>query len=306
MTIDLSSLPTKESNEMKSKPVFIIVISAVLIAGLVTWAYRHWDEETPTSPPIASQSNAEKSTGHKWFSYVQSEPPKTANKLTVFSDADGHIVDLHGLTISQYVKTQYEAANTGDKKAAFNIYSAETVCAQISTLQREITSLPVESPLQAVTPSKQAVIEAAKAICTDFNISSRERLDYLLVAAKGGVAEAQIAFSLEIPDGLDMTDSTDPRLIQWQKDGISYLNQAAIQGNEVGLTRAASIYEDGNALVSKDLQLALTYQIAAKEIYSQDKNDAIITRISNQLTPDQVAAATTAANHLVNSCCNKP
>lgn len=298
-------------DEMKSKPIFTIVISTLVIASLVIWAYMAMNKEAsePVSVKVASKANPENSTGHQWFSDVPLTASKIdPNNLVPIVDADGSYVDLKGLTVSQYVKTLYSAANNGDKKAAFNIYSAESVCARIPQMQRDLSALPTNTEQHTIA-LEQDRINAAKAICTDFSISSKERLDYLTIAAKGGVALAQISFGLEPPEGVDVLDRTDPRANQWVKEAGEYLVQAAMQGNTVALQSASTFYESGT-LVPKDIPLALSYELASMAILrAEGKNAApnlenlsspVITRLSNQLTPDQVRSANAAAQQLIN------
>ena len=307
MTTHLSKVQRKETTKMKSKPIIAIVVSAAVLAVLIYWAYAGRNEETPapTNAQVVDQGGTTKSIGHKWFSTLPTGSPSIVNSPASFLDADGQIVDLHGLTIAQYVKTQYDAANKGSKKAAFNIYSAETVCSKITEYQREISSTSTDSPNQSRVTAMQSVVDASHSVCTDFNISSKERLDYLSIAAKGGIVQAQIAFSQELPTGLDLTDMTDPRVSQWQKDAVGYMTQAAQQGNTTALLSASTFYENGT-VVPKDIQLALAYEIAAIQLLhpnsnSINPNDATIARLSDQLTADQIASAKITASQIVSS-----
>lgn len=287
---------------MKLKSWMTTSILSALITGTVTWFYFHWSEEksTPTLAEVTEQSSINKSIEHKWFDATQIPPTKTENKFE-FVDAYGHIVDLHGTTIGQYVKDLYHAANQGDVTAAFNIYSAETVCTSIQNQQREL------QPISASDPNYEYVQNAFKkgqALCTDVNASPKERLGYLVTAAKGGVAQAQIAFANELPEGINLTngsfDQADPRVLAWEKDVVYFMTEAAMHGNQLALIQLGIIYEQG-AITTQNLPLALTYQVAAAEIRNPGSTNAIITRLSEHLTADQVAVATAAANKLVKS-----
>ncbi|PRC94513.1 hypothetical protein [Solimicrobium silvestre] len=294
----------------KSKPLATITISATLLAVLIVGAGSYWSNAAPTSPTsvqVALQTSPEKPKGQQWFSVSKGSPP-VANRESRFMDADGAIVDLNGLTVSQYVNTLYDAANKGDKKAAYNIYKAESICESITPMQQNMREMSAANDPNFFT-SIEASINDVQAICADLNSGTRERLNYLLIAAKGGVAPAAIAYAFEPPEGFDAfhikdIDLADPRVIQWQQDAVRYLTQSATQGNVATLNLLSGFYANGQ-MAPKNLQLALTYEIASLELRNENLKNEFITKLSDQLTLIQVNAATTSANQLVNSCCNK-
>ena len=299
-------------SKMKSnfKPLATIVISAALLAVLLVWVGSYRNDGTSssqTSPQIADQKIPKSSKGQQWLSAPKAAPPADKPERT-FRNADGVRVGLSGLTVSQYVKTLYDAANKGDIKAAYNIYGAEEICERMGAMQRNLRYLsPANHP--AFLASIQSSIDVAQTVCADFNGSQRERLYYLLVAVKGGLPGAATVFASEPPEGFDKydpqsIDPADPRVIQWQKEAIGYLTQAAEQGDISAMGRLAGFYFNGQ-MAPQNVQLALTYELAWAKLRNENLDRPIITEAAAKLTPDQVSAATEAANQLINSCCNK-
>ena len=290
-------------NEMKSKPTFTIVISITLSVGLVTWAYMTWNKETPSSEPakMTDKSPPEKSTGRKWFSAL---PSSQSNGAT---DKFGLTVDLDGKTVSQYVKSLYDAANKGDAKAAYNIYAAETICTTtLPKSQQELVNIPVNTE-QNYVDALRHLVKNSQDVCADYKISPRERLDFLNTAAKGGDVSAMMTFGTEPPDGIDQTkplDMNDPRTVQWLNDSVDYMKQAAAKGNALAMMGVATYYEQGD-IVQKNIPLALTYEIAAQmqrnpSATSYD-NYPTIARLESQLIPDQITTAKADAAALIKS-----
>ncbi|MET3105953.1 hypothetical protein AAKU58_000768 [Oxalobacteraceae bacterium GrIS 1.18] len=291
------------------KALATLAICASLIAALVVWAARFWQDESPlpqaASQDSVNQSAANKSAGNDWVSQSRMAP-MIGGAPKKFMDAAGSI-NLNGLTVNQYINRLYDAANKGDKKAAFNIYRAESICANITMYQQMDRVLrPTAAP--GVIDVTHDAINDAQAVCADFNISPKERIYYLTAAANGGIPEAQISFFNEGPYGIERTfssyDSNDPYVLKWNKDAVSYLTDAATQGNADALVTLGMVYDDAK-IAPQDLQLALTYELAAVDIPGMNPGSlqGYIDHLANQLTPDQVSAATAAAKELVNRCC---
>lgn len=302
MTHHSSSVYGKEATGMKTKPLATILVSVVLFAGIATCAYFYWVKETPvsTSRQVASQKSSENSTGRKWFSNIPLSGPKAA------ADLYGIGADLNGKTVSQYVKSLHDAANKGDTKAAYNIYLAETVCTDLPQRQRELANIPANTE-ETYVEALQKTVKNAQNVCADFNVSPRERIDYLNAAAKGGNVSAMMAFVREAPEGVDPLKPIDPdnsRAVQWQRDSLNYMTLAAAKGDVVALISLSTLYEQGDSQ-TKNIPLALTYELAAQMQRHPNTNipdnAPQISRLTSQLTPDQIAIARADATALVKS-----
>ncbi|PRC92922.1 hypothetical protein [Solimicrobium silvestre] len=306
----MTTQPNNEATYRKPKPLITIVIAGAFLAAVILWVLSYWLRESvlpPASPQITNQAKDLPQSGRKWFSDFKNSP-SISDGSKKFRDIAGYF-NLNGLTVSQFVKTQYAAANKGDKDAAFNIYRAESICSRSTDAQRTLNLLPIETE-KLILDSTKSYIKDAQPVCADLNISPKERLDYLRIAAKAGLAEAAIGFAIENPEGLNFSpeiqiDYSDPNVIQWQKDVVDYLTQPATQGNTKALGWLATMYEGGR-LIPRNLQMALTYNLARAQILNENPNDNPVTASMLQnLPPDQVNAAEAAATALVNACCKQ-
>jgi len=284
---------------MNLKRLIAIATIGILLAGVVLWLYSFSNVEATTPLPAAIQSG----TGDK--STSSTPPARNGSKrpsCKLWCELLGE------QTVGQYVKGLYGAANGGDKQAAYNIYRAETICAMAPRVQQNIKEMSLAND-PGVFASYQATVNDIKSVCADFNGSERERHEYLLIAVRGGVPKAATSFAFEPPEGVDnfhteRIDPNDPRVIQWKKDAIGYLTQAASQGDTGSIGMLSGFYANGQ-MAQQNLQLALTYTIALAKLRNDDLNSQYINELTGKLTPDQINTATAAANQLVSSCCTK-
>ena len=165
---------------MKSK-VLMLVFIGTLIVGTIFLINFYFQSNTNQDQIVSQSYPAKRETGHKWFSNVHPEEQATSSRLY------GIAAELNGKTISQYVKSLYDAANSGDVKAAYNIYLAETVCTSLSQRQREVANIAVNTE-QNYVEALQTVVKNSRTVCADYNASPRERIYYLHAAAKGGMS----------------------------------------------------------------------------------------------------------------------
>ncbi|PRC94367.1 tetratricopeptide repeat protein [Solimicrobium silvestre] len=295
MTTHHSSVTGKEVTVMKSKPLTIIVIVVALFAGAAMWIYFSWNKEAgPASTQVtADQSNPEKSTGHQWFSNITntSKPDGSKTKLSIFKGGDGKYVDVNGTTVTQYVNGLRAAADKGDTLAEYNIYSAETYCTGVVKRQRVYNTQPTDTE---------------QAFCKDFNFSPKERLDYLNMAAKGGNNMALVTFGTEAPEWLSQDPESgvkDPRYTAWTQQAFNYNQQAAQQGSSIAMFMLGDSYARGLG-VQQNYQLAVTYDLAFRALSYTNKDLTTIPPNPNyaeQLTPDEIAQARSAAAALIKS-----
>ena len=282
---------------MKSKLWAIFGLAVVIGVGVYVWEVSRADKGVVSAPAVSNQTDSSKPSGHKWFDNIETPPNVGQKKSEAYvRDADGKPLDLNGMTVSQYVKSLHDAASKGDLKANFNIYTAETICTSIPKWQREIVNMPANGE-NAYTESLRAIVKQSQEVCGDFNISPRERLEYLHAAAKGGNVKALEMSAMEAPEGIDPTqtaDLSDPRVVQWRKDTLDYLTQAATKGSLYAMANLSFMYEQGD-VVKQDMSLALTYELAAQlqRHPSADipDNAPSISRMTSQLSPDQIATA---------------
>ena len=290
---------------MKSKLWAIFGLAVAIGVGVYVWDVSRGDKEVISAPAASNQTDSSKPSGHKWFDNIESGLDVGQKKSEQYvRNADGKPLDLNGLTVSQYVKSLKDAASKGDPKANFNIYVAETICTSLPKWQSEITNTPANAET-AYTESLRAIVKQSQEVCADFNISPRERIEYLHAAANSGNVQALEHSAMEAPEGIDplqTVDATDPRVIQWRKDTVDYLTQAAAKGSLYAMTNLSFMYEQGD-VVKPDIPLALTYQIAAMQQVHPNvvipDNSPSISKMTSQLTPDQISTARANAAALI-------
>jgi TPR repeat protein len=292
---------------MKSKNLITIAVLAMLSAGLVVWINFGSDKDSNLSSRGVNQNSVARTSGRHWFDNILSAPEVVKDPIK-FIDASGAPILLNGLTVSQYVKSLSASAANGDATAAFNIYRAETICARIAGQKDTLNSMAAGTFDPSVVRIQRENIAAAESVCSDVNGQSKERLDYLLIAAKGGNALAQVAYFDEGPYGQmhDFSQPTDDQnIVKWQKDAVDFLTQAATQGNRLALVTLSKVYEDGQ-IAPQNLQLSLTYAVADADIRNLDPGkQTIVNSLARKLTSEQVSAAISAGNQLASNCCGK-
>jgi TPR repeat protein len=187
------------------------------------------------------------------------------------------------------------------------LYRAETICANIVNQKKALEISPDRDPDSR--EALQASVSAGTAVCRDVSPTQvQERLQYLGLAAKAGLAAAQINYFAEGPFGAerdfsDDNSSPNPTIEEWKKNSIGYLTQLAQQGNNTALSYLSVTYEAGE-IVPRDLKLALTYEIAGVLAKNADPgNSPVVSRLEKQLSADQVSDALTAATELMRHCC---
>ena len=290
---------------MKPIKLIALVIIGTLFAALMLWPYFPSSVDATTPASVATQV----ASRHNETS-TRKEPSTAPARKGITKEASCTIwcKRLTGQTVGQYVKSLYGPANNGDKQAAYEIYRAESICALAPKIQQNMKEMsPANDP--GLFTSFQSSVDEIKSVCADFNGNERERLNYLLIAVKGGVPKAAASFAFEPPEGIDnfhtdRIDLHDPRVTQWKNDAIGYLTQAAAQGDTGSMGLLSGFYANGQ-MTPQNLQMALTYTMALAEINNEHLDSPNITDLSGKLTPDQARAAKVAANQLVNSCCAK-
>lgn len=298
-------------SNMKSTMWLFAGLALVIGIGAVALKSSHGDTGAGKVPVISSTSAPSASSGHEWFSNIDPGAAQiTQKKAQVYAiGADGKPLDLKGMTVGQYIKSLRDTASKGDSNAAFNIYSAETLCTNLPNDQRELANIPANSE-STYNEALRSVVKESQKVCVDFNISPRERIEYLRAAARGGNVRALEMSAMEAPEGIDPlkpVDATDPRVVQWRKDTVDFLTQAAAKGSLYAMANLSLMYEQGD-VVKPDIPLALTYQIAALQQVHPNvdipDNAPSISKMTKQLTPDQIATARANAAALIKSISN--
>ena len=170
----------------------------------------------------------------------------------------GRAFKLDGKTIGQYIAKRLGAARSGDMKAAYEVYKAESVCANRDE--------PVEDYNSAA--EREHFLKARDGInqlCKDISLAQiQERLGFLAAAARAGNVEAQVDFYMEglSKNSIDLLESSaDPAAQQWREDALGFLKQAASKCDQFALALLATEFEAGN-IVARDKLMAMAYGVA--------------------------------------------
>jgi hypothetical protein len=172
---------------------------------------------------------------------------------------NGRLVELGGLNIAQYIGKRIAAARSGDARAAYAVYQAESVCAAND-----------DPPAAYADAAELAAFEAERkdlaTLCAGITPAQvQERLGFLHLAARAGNKAAQIDVYMEGPYGrsMDLAENPDDPIVrQWKDDALAYLKRAGDQCDHFALALLSTVYDAGQ-LGARDLRSAMAYSIAA-------------------------------------------
>ena len=289
---------------LNKKIIFLLIVIATIIVVIFSNRKNFNSHIEIKNENVASQSNQNNDGNMKWFSNIENKEEN--QKGDPFMDVTGFF-DLGGLNVNEYVSRFVNAANNGNATAAFNIYRAETICANIPAIQEQINSTPIGATNNGSLEYQKTTLKNSLSVCKDFNVGIKERLSYLDMAAKNGSPEAQVAFLREGPYGdgqyqksSNNYDENDPYLKEWRIKAVNYVEKAANQGNKMALIYLSNMAQEGT-LIDKNETLSLTYLLVLSNV---DENKevpykSLIEQAKNGLTEDQINSANLAAKQFI-------
>ena len=244
-----------------------LVLGGLAALGLA--AYFTAQPDAPASAPAASAAGttaaAAPQAGVRWFDaavlHAQADAPPGPGTLAAPAPygRNGRALDFGGLSAAAYIAAHASQARTGDSKAAYQVYQAESVCASSDDTPPEFRSPAELEQFQR----ERARLQQLCANVTPAQI--QERMQFLAQAAHAGNAQAQIDFYMEGPNGKPADasqDSADPQLLQWKADAVAYLKDAAAQCDHFALSLLSNAYASGD-VEAVDPKLAMAYNVAA-------------------------------------------
>lgn len=242
--------------------VFLLGIAGFGLALWLAWPKPAHDIPVPTATPAP---HAHQPDPMGWLaSLPDAEPDKPIPTpapvgAAVINGRNGRAVDLGGKTIAAYVAERIGKARSGDAQAAYEVYQAESICAAIQDPVAEY-----QVPAERETFLRER--EKPAALCAGISPAQvQERLGFLNAAARAGHLKAQLDFFTEGPYGheYDMAaGATDPIVIKWKEDALSYLKQAGDQCDHFALATLSNVYDAGT-LSERDMRSSMAYAIAA-------------------------------------------
>lgn len=276
-------------------------------AGLGIWLaalLRAADAEVPAAAvqPAPAATLAEP----RWFSSVpDAAAPNLGHSIAAGKKANvygrnGRVIELGGLNIAQYIGTRIAAARSGDPKAAYEVYQAESVCAANDDPVAEYAD-----------PAELAAFQAERkelaALCAGISPAQvQERLGFLNLAARAGNKAAQIDVYMEGPYGrsVDLAQNPDDPIVrQWKADALAYLKQAGDQCDHFALALLSTVYDAGQ-LTGRDMRSAMAYSIAAAIPRQKPLTQAQLRdRFGEDLSAEEFAGALALGEQLGRQAC---
>jgi hypothetical protein len=242
------------------------VFAGIALVGLGAWlvAGNHDQDSPPAVAAPATQAGSLEQA--RWFSSVAPaaaaswpDPRARAEGGTAVYGRNGRAINLGGLNVSQYIAGRVGAARSGDVKAAYEVYQAESVCAA-----NDDPVADYFDPAQKEQFLRER--EGLVKLCAGISPAQvQERLGFLNAAARAGHLKAQLDFYTEGPYGheYDMTTgAADPIVVKWKEDALTYLKQAGDQCDHFALATLSNVYDAGT-LTERDVRSSMAYAIAA-------------------------------------------
>ena len=182
----------------------------------------------------------------------------------------GRVVDLNGLDVAQYIAQREGAARLGNIKAAYEVYQAVALCANVDEPLPDTQETADRERLERSRARQRT-------LCANISpIQVQERMRYLKLAADAGNAEAQVDYFMEGPAGrpVDVTASADdPAVKQWKQDAMTYLKTAGAHCDSYALSLLSNAYDAGS-IVERDPGLVAAYGVAAARARGIDRTPA--------------------------------
>ncbi|CUI08617.1 hypothetical protein [Massilia antarctica] len=275
-------------------------------AGLGIWLAGAIAAGDGAPPPAAARPAAATVAGPRWFSSVPAPgaanpgPGMLADRKTTVYGRNGRIIDLGGLSIAQYIGIRIAAARSGDTKAAYDVYQAESVCAANDDPEADYHD-PAE--LAAFQRERKELA----ALCAGMSPAQvQERLGFLNLAARSGNKAAQIDVYMEGPYGrsVDLTQNPDDPIVkQWKDEALAYLKQAGDQCDHFALALLSTVYDAGQ-ITARDVRTSMAYSIAAaiprkKPVTQEQLRD----RFGEELSGDDFSDALALGEQLGKQAC---
>ena len=281
----------------------------VLLGAAAVYAAVAWRQAPPATVAAASAQRAiAPAQGRRWLdagasaagpARVPGAAPWDRPAHATIYGRNGRPIDFGGLDAAAYIDARSSAARTGDLKAAYQVYQAESACAASDEPLPEFLD-PTEG--EAATRERARV----RTLCARVSPMQRqERMRFLQQAADGGNRDAGIDFYMEGPQGraLAGADPLDPQVRQWQEQAIGYLKQAGAACDPFALGLLENGYDAGQ-FGPRDAGQALAYAVAAGAARRKPAADAALReRFGGDMAPADFDAALQRGAQLAGAAC---
>ena len=268
---------------MRPFPALMVVALPVLAA----LAYACWP-----APEVAPAVLTPASTGRSLSSYFNLDAsPALAPASTQASAAPGLEQQLARLAASGSPDDAYAAYNLLDDCIVFQ-------------KEGRLPALEFDRGSEMTADEKSA----QQHLCADLTERQKgARLDFLALAAKGGVAGASTRFFYEGPFGdrsALRSRPDDPLVLAWKQQAVAQLTAQAEQAELSSLSTLMMAYLADGEVVRKDAPLAYGYLLALRMVHDDiltpgtvnPYQDSYWHWLRDELSPEQQAAAVSRAN----------
>lgn len=268
---------------MRPFPALMVVALPVLAA----LAYACWP-----APEVAPAVLTPASTGRSLSSYFNLDAsPAPAPASTQASAAPGLEQQLARLAASGSPDDAYAAYNLLDDCIVFQ-------------KEGRLPALEFDRGSEMTADEKSA----QQHLCADLTERQKgARLDFLALAAKGGVAGASTRFFYEGPFGdrsALRSRPDDPLVLAWKQQAVAQLTAQAEQAELSSLSTLMMAYLADGEVVRKDAPLAYGYLLALRMVHDDiltpgtvnPYQDSYWHWLRDELSPEQQAAAASRAN----------
>jgi hypothetical protein len=288
---------------MKSR--IILITTAAVCLGAWLLGRSPADSAGPAAPVTAVQPGSLEQA--RWFTSVPeaksaswTDPRARADSAAAVYGRNGRAINLGGLSVSQYIATRVGAARSGDVKAAYEVYQAESICAANDD---PVSDYFDPAQKEQFLREREGLVK----LCSGLSPAQvQERLGFLGTAARAGHVGAQIDYYMEGPYGrsLDLAENgADPIVVQWKQDALGYLKQAGGKCDHFALALLATVYDAGQ-LTARDLRSSMAYSIAAAVPRKKPLTDAQLReRFGDELSAADFDSARAMGAQLAQQAC---
>lgn len=255
----------------------------IAVAALVALAWACWPASEAVPPAALTPSPAGRSLS-SYFAIDARPAPLPANAAP---------------TLARQLERLAASGSADDAYAAYNLLDDCLVFQH----EGRLPALEFERGSE-MTPAEKS---AQQQLCADLTERQKSaRLDYLAVAARGGVPGAATRFMQEGPFGdrsALRSRPDDPLVLAWKQQAIAQLTAQAEQAELSSVSTLMMAYLVDGEVVKKDAPQAYGYLLALRMVYddmlapgaANPYQDSYWHWLRDELTPEQQAAATRKA-----------
>lgn len=259
----------------------------IAVAALVALAWACWPASEAVPPAALTPSPAGRSLS-SYFAIDARPAPLPANAAP---------------TLARQLERLAASGSADDAYAAYNLLDDCLVFQH----EGRLPALEFERGSE-MTPAEKS---AQQQLCADLTERQKSaRLDYLAVAARGGVPGAATRFMQEGPFGdrsALRSRPDDPLVLAWKQQAIAQLTAQAEQAELSSVSTLMMAYLVDGEVVKKDAPQAYGYLLALRMVYddmlapgaANPYQDSYWHWLRDELTPEQQAAATRKAEAIV-------